>query len=423
MGSTRFSRYEATLDDLDMAELMRRIQDRLLSSGFERDPFAPDPDAGRTMRDLYEAIAEALLRSDMIPDDVLQAALEADDWLESELGEMVRELARRLEREGYLRAEGGEGGAGAEAGDGAGQNGAAQDGPGQGDPGDARFELTDKSIDFLGYRTLRDVLGGRGGGTLGAHETRTRVAGIEAVGESRRYAFGDAMNLDLGQTFKSALARGDGDGPIELREDDLHVQQAELQAAAATVVMLDCSHSMILYGEDRFTPAKQVALALAHLIRTQYRGDSLRFVLFHDGAEEIPLARLAQARVGPYHTNTAQGLATARQLLKRERKEMKQIVMITDGKPSAITLPGGRVYKNAYGLDPMVMGETLREVAACRRDGIQINTFMLARDPALIAFVQRVSAMTRGKAYFTTPQTIGRYVLQDFASRRTRTVN
>ncbi len=418
MGSTRFSRYEATLDDLDMAELMRGIQERLLSSGFERDPFAPDPDAGRTMRDLYEAIAEALLRADMIPDDVLAAALESDDWLDSELGEMVRELARRLEREGYLRAEGGAGGPGTEAGEGAGQGD-----PGQGDPDGARFELTDKSIDFLGYRTLRDVLGGRGGGTLGAHETRERVAGIEAVGESRPYAFGDAMNLDLGETFKSAVARGHEPGRIELLEDDLHVQQAELQAAAATVVMLDCSHSMILYGEDRFTPAKQVALALAHLIRTQYRGDSLRFVLFHDGAEEIPLARLAQARVGPYHTNTAQGLATARRLLKRESKEMKQIVMITDGKPSAITLPGGRVYKNAYGLDPMVMGETLREVAACRREGIQINTFMLARDPALIAFVQRVSAMTRGKAYFTTPDTIGRYVLQDFAARRTRTVN
>lgn len=412
MPATRYSRYEATLDDLDMAELMRMIQDRLLSSGFESDRFAPDPDAGRTMRDLYEAIAEALFREGLVPDEVLRAALEADDWLESELGDMVRELARRLEREGYLRPE--EGGDPAEGGTG--------EGPGEADPDEARFELTDKSIDFLGYRTLRDVLGGRGGGTIGEHDTRLRDAGVEAVGESRPYEFGDALNLDLSETFKSAVARG-GEGPLELHEDDLHVQQAELHAAAATVVMLDCSHSMILYGEDRFTPAKQVALALAHMIRTRFRGDSLRFVLFHDGAEEIPLARLAQARVGPYHTNTAQGLRTARRLLKRESKEMKQIVMITDGKPSAITLPNGRIYKNAYGLDPMVMGETMREVAGCRRDGIQINTFMLARDPELIAFVQRVSAMTRGKAYFTTPHTIGRYVLQDFASRRTRTVN
>jgi Ca-activated chloride channel family protein len=408
--ATRYSRYEATLQDLDMADLMRMLQDRLLASGFEDDPFAPDPDGGRTMQDLYEAIAEALFHADLIPEEMLQAALEADDWMDSELGETVRDLARRLEREGYLRAEESEAPTGTE---GAG---------GEGDPGEARFELTDKSIDFLGYRTLRDVLGGEGGGTLGAHETRQRDAGVEAVGESRPYRFGDALNLDLSETFKSALTRG-GEAGVRLEERDLHVQQAELHAAAATVVMLDCSHSMILYGEDRFTPAKQVALALAHLIRTQYRGDSLKFVLFHDAAEEIPLARLAQARVGPYHTNTAQGLRTARRLLKRENKEIKQVVMITDGKPSAITLPNGRIYKNAYGLDPMVMGETLREVGACRREGIQINTFMLARERELIAFVQRVSAMTRGKAYFTTPRTIGRYVLQDFAARRTRTVN
>ena len=415
MPATRYSKYEATLDDLDLADLMKMIQDRLLGSGFDRDPFDPDPDAGSTMRELYEAIAEALLEQGLIEEALLDEALEADDWLSTRLGETVRELAERLEREGYLRPQGGEGG---------GPGGAAgEGGAGESDPSEARFELTDKSLDFLGYRTLRDVLGGRGGGDLGAHETRQRDAGVEAIGESRPWSYGDALNLDLSETFKAAVARSAPGSPLELAEDDLHVQQAELQAAAATVVMLDCSHSMILYGEDRFTPAKQVALALAHLIRTRYRGDSLRFVLFHDSAEEIPLARLALARVGPYHTNTAEGLRTARRLLKRENKEMKQIVMITDGKPSALTLPNGRIYKNAYGLDPMVMGQTLREVAGCRRDGIQINTFMLARDPALIAFVQRVSAMTRGKAYFTTPQTIGRYVLQDFATRRTRTVN
>ena len=413
MPATRFSRYEATLDDLDMADLMRMIQSRLLSSGFERNPWDPDPDAGRTMQDLYEAIAEALVNEDLISEEMLRAATEAEDWLDSEFGEVVRELARRLEREGYLRAEGGDGPEGTEAGGGAG---------GQ-DARDARFQLTDKSIDFLGYRTLRDVLGADGSGSVGAHETRVRTSGVEAVGESRPYAFGDALNLDLSETFKHAAGRAAPGEPLTLRQDDLFVNQAEHHASAATVVMLDCSHSMILYGEDRFTPAKQVALALAHLIRTQYRGDTLSFVLFHDSAEEIPLGRLAQAQVGPYHTNTAGGLRLARSLLRRRKEEMKQIVMITDGKPSAITLPNGRIYKNAYGLDPMVLGETLREVAGCRRDGVQVNTFMLARDPELVAFVQRVSAMTRGKAYFTTPDTIGRYVLQDYRTRRTRTVN
>jgi len=407
--AVRYSRFEATLDDLDSAELMRMIQDRLLASGFERDPWDPDPDARATLDDLHEAIAEALLREGLVDESLLAAAMEADDWRQSELGRLVRDLAQRLERDGYLRP-----GEGEDAGPGA-------VGPAR-DPGRATFELTDKSIDFLGYRTLKDVLGGAGAASIGAHETDATTTGVETTGASRPYAFGDALNLDVTETFKQAARRG-LEGGLALEEGDLWVQESELSSSCATVVLLDCSHSMILYGEDRFTPAKRVALALAHLIRTQYPGDSLRFVLFHDSAEEIPLARLATAQVGPYHTNTAQGLRLAQRLLARQRKDMKQIVMITDGKPSAITLPGGRIYKNAYGLDPLVLGETLREVGACRRAGIQVNTFMLAREPELIAFVQRVSRMTRGKAYFTTPQTIGRYVLQDFQARRTKLVN
>lgn len=416
MPTTRYSKYEATLDDLDMADLMKMIQDRLLASGFERNPWDPDPNEGQTMQDLYDAIAEALVNNELLSDEVLEQATSADDWMNSPLGDIVRELAQRLEREGYLRPRSGDG---VEPGRGA--NGAGQ-GRGR-EGGSARFELTDKAIDFLGYRTLRDVLGAAGRSSVGSHETLYQTTGVEASGETRDYAFGDTMNLDVAQTFKRAARHGLDGGHFELEYDDLQVVQSEYDSSAATVVMLDCSHSMILYGEDRFTPAKQVALALAHLIRTQYRGDSIRFVLFHNSAEEIPLARLALAQVGPYHTNTAEGLRLARKILAKQNKDMKQIVMITDGKPSAITLPGGRVYKNAYGLDPLVLGETLREVAGCRRQGIQINTFMLARDRELIAFVQRISAMTRGKAYFTTPHTIGRYVLQDFQNHRTKMVN
>lgn len=410
--AVRYSKYEATLDDLDSAELMRMIQDQLLASGFERDPWDPDPDARPTLDDLYQAIAEALLREGLVDPSLLDAAMEAEDWRQSELGRLVRDLAQRLERDGFLRP--GEG-------DDPGAPGPGGIAPAK-DPGRATFELTDKAIDFLGYRTLKDVLGGAGAASVGAHETDATTTGVETTGASRPYAFGDALNLDITETFKQAARRG-LEGALVLEEGDLWVQESELTSSCATVVLLDCSHSMILYGEDRFTPAKRVALALAHLIRTQYPGDSLRFVLFHDSAEEIPLARLATAQVGPYHTNTAQGLRLAQRLLARQRKDMKQIVMITDGKPSAITLPGGRIYKNAYGLDPLVLGETLREVGACRRAGIQVNTFMLARDPELIAFVQRVSRMTRGKAYFTTPHTIGQYVLQDFQARRTKLVN
>jgi Ca-activated chloride channel family protein len=187
--------------------------------------------------------------------------------------------------------------------------------------------------------------------------------------------------------------------------------------------MLDCSHSMILYGEDRFTPAKKVALALTHLIRTQFAGDTLRVVLFHDTAEEIPLAQLAHAQVGPYHTNTAEGLKLARRILLGQRKDMRQIIMITDGKPSALTLPDGRIYVNSMGLDPRILQETYSEVAQCRRSGIMINTFMLARDRSLVEFVKKVSAICQGKAYFTNTMTLGQFILMDFMRRKTRRVS
>ncbi len=412
MKAVRYSKYEANLEDLDTSDLMAMLQDRLLASGFERDPWDPDPDARPTLDDLYEMIAEALLEAGLVGDDLLDAAMGSEDWRQSELGRIVRSLAERLERDGYLRPGDGEA-PGAPAPGGVGD---AQD------PGAARFELTDKSIDFLGYRTLKDVLGASGAASVGAHDTDASTTGVETTGASRPYAFGDTLNLDVTETFKQAARRG-LEGGLKLEEGDLWVHESELTSSCATVVMLDCSHSMILYGEDRFTPAKRVALALAHMVRTQFPGDTVRFVLFHDSAEEVPIHRLATSQVGPYHTNTAEGLRLAQKILARQRKDMKQIVMITDGKPSAITLPGGRVYKNAYGLDPLVLGETLREVGSCRRSGIQVNTFMLARDPELIAFVQRVARMTRGKAYFTTPGTIGRYVLQDFQARRTKMVN
>jgi Ca-activated chloride channel family protein len=210
---------------------------------------------------------------------------------------------------------------------------------------------------------------------------------------------------------------------INVTHDDLMVVQGEYQSSCATVLMLDCSHSMILYGEDRFTPAKRVALALAQLIKTQYPGDALKVVLFHDSAEEIPLAELGRVRVGPYYTNTREGLRLARRLLERQRKDMRQIIMITDGKPSALTQPDGRIYKNAFGLDPFIVAETCAEVAACRKSGIMINTFMLARDYDLVSFVRRVAEICKGKAYFTTPYTLGQYVLMDYMDKKTKTIH
>ncbi len=287
------------------------------------------------------------------------------------------------------------------------------------DRSDVRFEVTDKTIDFLGFKTLKDLLGGLGKSSFGRHETKELATGVEVTGSSKPYVFGDTLNLDVSRTLLSAVQR-DGLGvPLNLEPSDLHVHQAEYRSSCATVLMLDCSHSMILYGEDRFTPAKKVTLALAHLIRTQFPGDTLHLVLFHDSAEQVPLSQMAGVRVGPFYTNTCEGLRLAQRILARERKDMRQIIMITDGKPSALTLEDGRIYKNPFGLDPLILDQTLKEVVSCRRSGVIINTFMLARDFALVGFIRKVTEMVRGKAYFTTPASLGQYVLMDYVNKKT----
>ena len=283
--------------------------------------------------------------------------------------------------------------------------------------------MTDKSLDFLGFNTLRDLLGSLGKSSIGRHDTRHFATGIEASGGTKAYEFGDTLNLDTTATLTSAIARQGLGTPLELEYSDLQVHQSEYQSSCATVVMLDCSHSMILYGEDRFTPAKRVAMALSHLIRTQYPGDSLSLVLFHDSAEELPISQLPRVKVGPHYTNTREGLRLSRRILERQRKDMKQIIMITDGKPSALTLPDGRIYKNAFGLDPLVVSETLDEVNRCKRSNVVINTFMLASDFGLMQFVQKMTQMCRGKAYFTTPETLGEYLLMDYMQHKMRTVH
>jgi Ca-activated chloride channel family protein len=309
-------------------------------------------------------------------------------------------------------------------------------GEGQDQPqGPVKFEVTDKTLDFLGYRALRDLLGSLGKSSYGRHDTREQATGVETTGAPKPYEFGDMLNLDPTSTLLNAVQREAreqaelgvtvpaGRRTITVRHEDLMVTQGEYQSSCATVLMLDCSHSMILYGEDRFTPAKRVALALSQLIRTQYPGDALRVVLFHDSAEEIPLAELGRVRVGPYYTNTREGLRLSRRILDRQRKDMRQIIMITDGKPSALTQPDGRIYKNAFGLDPFIVAETCAEVAACRKSGIIINTFMLARDYDLVSFVRRVAEICKGKAYFTTPYTLGQYVLMDYMDKKTKTIH
>jgi Ca-activated chloride channel family protein len=275
-------------------------------------------------------------------------------------------------------------------------------------------------MDFLGYRSLKGLLSALGKSSAGSHDTPHLATGVEAEAASKRYEFGDTMNLDIPATLKNAIEREGLKVPLDLDYGDLMVHQSEYRSSCATVLLLDISHSMVLYGEDRFAPAKRVALAMSHMIRTQFPGDTLRVVTFGDRAEEIPLSQLAKAQVGPYHTNTAEGIEISRRILNAQKKDMRQIIMITDGKPSAITLPDGRVYTNSGGLDPMILKRTFQEVSACRKAGILINTFMLANDPYLIQFVQKVSEIARGKAYFTSTMTLGQYIMMDFMRNKRR---
>jgi Ca-activated chloride channel homolog len=409
MKRVRYTKYNGDLaSEMSMEDLLQALSEYLLDSGFQ-NPFMPFQDLDHTLDDLREALRRALESGDLFEERTQQAIDELAE--EGKLDELIDKLLERMERENFISSSQRPG----QVSQSAGQMGAAQQ--------QVRFEVTDKSLDFLGYKTLRDLLGSLGKSNYGRHDTRHWATGIETSGASRPYEFGDVLNLDTTATLTSAIAREGLSLPLNIEYRDLQVHQCEYQSSCATVVMLDCSHSMILYGEDRFTPAKKVAMALSHLIRTQYPGDSLSLVLFHDSAEEMPVSQLARVKVGPYYTNTREGLRVAQRVLKAQRKDMKQIVMITDGKPSALTLEDGRIYKNAFGLDPLVVSETLEEVARCKRSNIMINTFMLASDPGLVDFVHTVSQMCRGKAYFTTPETLGEYLLMDYMQRKMRTIH
>lgn len=409
MKSIRYSKY--TGDDLGISaeDLLKALSDFLLESGFNTQYMPFSEWNQHTLEDLKKAIQAALEQGKLFDGDAFQEMMERVGQMTPEqMDALLEKLVQKMVDEGQISIE--------DPQEGVGQGGAGKESK-------VKFEVTDKSLDFLGFKTLKDLLGSLGKSSFGRHDTRDLATGIEANGSSKAYEFGDTLNLNVSETLFSAIRREGARVPLNLEYADLHVHQCEYQSSCATVLMLDCSHSMILYGEDRFTPAKKVALALAHLIRTQYPGDSLRCVLFHDTAEELAISQLARVQVGPYYTNTRDGLILAQKLLNQERKDMRQIVMITDGKPSCLTLEDGRLYKNAFGLDPLVISRTLEEVNRCKKQGILINTFMLASDYGLVNFVQKVTEICRGKAYFTTPYTLGQYLLMDYMNRKTRTIH
>jgi Ca-activated chloride channel homolog len=411
MKRIRYSKYVPDpAGEMSMEDLLSALSDYLLQSGFQESMWYELPEGEQTLDELRRAIEQALMNGEMF-DENLREQIE-QMVADGQLDELIEKIIERMQQEDYISID--EPHDPARQSSVGGQTGEAQQ---------AKFEITDKSLDFLGFKSLRNLLGSLGKSSFGRHDTRDLATGIETSGSAKTYEFGDTLNLDITATLSSAIQREGLTLPLNIEYSDLQVHQCEYQSSCATVLMLDCSHSMILYGEDRFTPAKKVAMALSHLIRTQYPGDSLSLVLFHDSAEEIPLSQLARVKVGPYYTNTREGLRLAQRILQRQRKDMKQIVMITDGKPSALTLEDGRIYKNAFGLDPLVVSQTLEEVSKCKRAGVLINTFMLASDYGLVQFVQKVTEMCRGKAYFTTPYTLGQYLLMDYMSRKTKTIH
>jgi Ca-activated chloride channel family protein len=436
MKFTRYSKFKGLdVSAINLGDLMDALSDSILQSGFDDDYYwtRQRRPQDTSLDALRQALLQALMEQGLIDERQIEEMLADNNgqFKGSLLEEMLNQLIERLVEEGYLKLK-------EEQPQQARQQ--RRSGPGEVSepvPRDVHFEVTEKGLDFLGYKTLRNLLGSLGKSSVGRHDTPHLSTGIEAAQASKPYEFGDTVNLDVNTTLLSAIQREGLGVPLNLEYKDLHVYQQDYQSSCATVVMLDCSHSMILYGEDRFTPAKKVALALAHLIRTQYPGDSLKIVLFHDSAEELPMAKLATTQVGPFHTNTAEGLRLSRRLLQAQRKEMKQIVMVTDGKPTACFIDnasvaptvrrsfaeygessGRRLYKNSMGGDPFVMAETFKEVQACRKAGIMINTFMLASDYYLVEFVKEMSAMTNGKAYFANPDNLSQFVLIDFLRRK-----
>lgn len=419
MPFTKYSKWTGVdWESLSLEDLLDRLADFLLQSGFD-DPYSRYWDeADQSLDSLRDAIMRALMEG-LLTDEELEALSNEQGDLNMEaMAELLDRLIERLIAEGYVRVN--------ESRDDSQQASEfSKQGGRTGKPVEksVKFEITNKGLDFLGFKALKELVSSLGRSSFGRHDTNHLSTGVEANEFSRKYEFGDTLNLDVNATLKSAIQREGLGVPLNLEYSDLMVHQTEYQSSCATVLMLDCSHSMILYGEDRFTPAKRVALALTHLIRTQYPGDSLRVVLFHDSAEEIPLSEVARAQVGPYHTNTREGLKLARRILMSQRKDMRQIIMITDGKPSAMTLEDGRIYKNPMGLDPRILQETFKEVALCRRSNIMINTFMLADDYYLVDFVKKVTEICQGKAYFTTTMTLGQYILMDYLRRRTKHIH
>jgi Ca-activated chloride channel family protein len=289
------------------------------------------------------------------------------------------------------------------------------------DEGEGQMRITRKTERSIREKSLEQIFSNLKKGGLGGHKTVYNGKGMERLPETRNWQYGDDIgNLDSTGTMLNMLKHSDINS-FSLQEDDLRVYETDHYTSQATVLLIDISHSMILYGEDRITPAKKVAMGLSELILNNYAKDSLDIIAFGNDAKEIKIEDLPYLKVGPYHTNTLAALQRARSILQRKKYANKQIFMITDGKPSCM-LEHGRLYKNSFGLDRKIVNKVLDEAMRCRRDQIRITTFMIAQDPYLQQFVRNLTETNKGRAYFASLDDLGGYILEDYIRNRRRNV-
>ncbi|MCK6474118.1 MAG: VWA domain-containing protein [Planctomycetes bacterium] len=295
---------------------------------------------------------------------------------------------------------------------------AARDGAG-------RMALTPKGEKTLRHEALTEIFADLKKGSPGDHRSRATGAGAERQPEVRPYAFGDELwNIAATDTLNNAVRRslGAGQDDITVTEEDLAVHETEFSTSCATALLVDCSHSMVLYGEDRMTPARKVAMGLVELIQTRFPKDRLHVIAFGDDAVEVPLKDVPYLSYGPYHTNTKAALEMARTILLRTKAPNRQIFLITDGKPTVLDEGGRRMIDSAPWLNPRIVNRTLDEAAQCRRKHIPITTFMVTDDPTLVSFVEDLTQINQGRAYFTSLGKLGQYLLVDYIRNRKRTV-
>jgi uncharacterized protein with von Willebrand factor type A (vWA) domain len=281
--------------------------------------------------------------------------------------------------------------------------------------------MTRKTEQSLRRRSLREIFRNMKKGPSGQHKTDHTGNGLERQPETRQWKHGDDIShIDSAGSITNMLKHSNID-QCNLRENDLRVYNTDHYTSAATVLLIDLSHSMVLYGEDRITPAKKVAMALLELMLTSFSKDSLDIVAFGNEAWRVDIEDLPYLKVGPYHTNTSQALELARHILHRRKYANKQIFMITDGKPSCI-IENGRMYKNSFGLDRKIVNRVLDEAVKCRRDHIPITTFMIARDPYLQSFVRELTETNKGRVYFASLNNLGEYIFEDYIRNRKKSV-